>query len=161
MTNKPVETQILDEIERRLKQISKPKGFFSDEVRVVRASPRPFGGKDMPAISYWSAGDHLMESSGFIEAREMDVMIEFYDRLGEMPLSDKVNMLSSDIRIALHKDPTQPDRISTKLGGMVESVVFSSVMPSMGDDASSHCGSIITLVIRYRVDARYPFTLLR
>lgn len=161
MTNKPVETQILDEIDRRLRQISKANGFFSDEVRVVRASLEPFSGKDMPAICYWSQGDQLLESSGFIESREMQLNIDFYDRRGEMPLTDKVNLLSSDVRIALHRDPSHPGRISTKLGGIVESLAFTSVSPSMGDNSSVHCGSLITLAVKYRVDARYPFTLLR
>lgn len=160
MTNLPVETQILDEIERRLKQISKAKGFFTDEIRVVRASLQPFSGKDMPAINYWSSGDQLLESTGFVELRELELMVEFYDRHGEMPLNDKANLLSSDVKIALYRDPAHPERISTKLGGLVESVTVRSAIPAIGDERSAYCGSVITLTVRYRVDARYPFTLL-
>lgn len=158
--NMPVETQILDLIEARLKQISKAKGFFTDDVRVERASLTPFAGKDLPAINYWSTGDQLIEATGYVELRELEVLVEFYDRHRDMSLTDKANQLAADARVALSRDPGESDRISTKLGGQVESLVVRSAIPAVGEGQSPYCGSVLTLAIRYRVDARHPFTLI-
>lgn len=159
--NTPVETQILDLIEVRLKQIKKTNGFFSDDVRVERASLTPFPGQDLPKINYWSTGDQLIESTGYIELRELELLIEFYDRHRDMALNDKSNLLAADVRVALSRDPDQPERISPKLGGTVESLVVRSAIPAIGEGGSPYCGSVLTVGIRYRVDARNPFILLR
>lgn len=158
--NTPVETQILDLIEARLKQINTRNGFFTDDVRVERASLTPFAGKDLPAINYWSTGDQLIEATGYVELRELEVLVEFYDRHRDMSLTDKANQLAADARVALSRDPGEPDRISTKLGGKVESLVVRSAIPAVGEGQSPYCGSVLTLAIRYRVDARHPFTLI-
>lgn len=155
--NTPVETQILDLIEVRLKQISKANGFFTDDVVVKRASLTPFAGNDLPAINYWSTGDQLIEATGYVELRELEVLVEFYDRHREMSLTDKAHLLAADARVALTRDVGQPDRISPKLGGKVESLVVRSVIPAVGEGQSPYCGSVLTLAIRYRVDARNPF----
>lgn len=158
--NTPVETQILDLIATRLKQISKKNGFFTDDVRVERASLTPFAGKDLPAINYWSTGDQLIESTGYVELRELEVLVEFYDRHREMSLTDKANLLAADARVALSRDPGQPDRVSPKLGGAVESLVVRSAIPAVSEGQSPYCGSVLTLAIRYRVDAMRPFALI-
>lgn len=159
--NTPVETQILDLIETRLKQISKDNGFFTDDVRVVRASLTPFGGKDLPAINYWSTGDQLIEATGYVELRELELMVEFYDRHRDMTLTDKANQLAADARVALSREPGQPEKVSPKLGGTVESLAVRSAIPAIGEGQSPYCGSVLTVAIRYRVDARNPFILLR
>jgi len=158
--NTPVETQILDLIEARLKLINTRNGFFTDDVRVERASLTPFAGKDLPAINYWSAGDQLIEATGYVELRELEVLVEFYDRHRDMSLTDKANQLAADARVALSRDPGLPERISTKLGGKVESLVVRSAIPAVGEGQSPYCGSVLTLAVRYRVDARNPFLLV-
>lgn len=155
--NTPVETQILDLIETRLKQISTKNGLFTDDVRVERASLTPFAGKDLPAINYWSTGDQLIASTGYVELRELEVLVEFYDRHREMSLTDKANLLAADARVALSKDLGQPERVSPKLGGAVESLIVRSAIPAIGEGQSPYCGSVLTLAVRYRVDARNPF----
>lgn len=158
--NTPVETQILDLIEVRLKQIRKANGFFTDDVAVKRASLTPFAGKDLPAINYWSTGDQLIEATGYVELRELEVLIEFYDRHGEMSLTDKAHLLAADARVALSREPEKPEKVSPKLGGSVESLLIRSAIPAISEGGSPYCGSVLTLAVRYRVDARNPFALI-
>ncbi|WP_235199972.1 hypothetical protein [Pseudomonas monteilii] len=159
--NTPVETQILDLIEDRLKQISKANGFFTDDVRVERASLTPFAGKDLPAVNYWGTGDQLIESTGYVELRELEILVEIYDRHRDMSLTDKANQLAADVRVALSRDPTEPNKISPKLGRAVESLSVRTAIPAIAEGKSPYCGSVLTLAVRYRVDARNPFALIR
>ena len=159
--NTPAETQILDLIEVRLKQISKANGFFTDDVRVERASLTPFAGKELPAINYWGTGDQLIEGTGYVELRELEILVEIYDRHREMSLTDKANQLAADVRVALSRDPAQPNKVSPKLGGVVESLVVRSAIPAVAEGQSPYCGSVLTIAVKYRVDARNPFALLR
>lgn len=158
--NIPATTQILNEIERRLAGISEANGYFTNDITIARASLKPFNLADLPAINYWNVADLLIEAHGTKERRQLEILIEFYDRENDMPLVDKSALMASDLSIALNRNPDQPDRISPKLGGLAFSVSMESITPAIGEGQAPYCGTVITLQVQYRVDWLYPFTLL-
>lgn len=156
----PAQTQILDEIRERLKNISKANGFSVDLRKLDRARLTPFQTGEMPCINYWPQGDNLVERLPGKHLRELSLVIEFYDNSGRSdPLTDKSALLAQDAYQALWRDPSAPrieDRPSPNLGGLVDELVLESIQPAIGEGQSPFCGAVMSISVRYRID---PHTL--
>ena len=161
--HKPAQTQILDAIHAHLLNITAENGYSATLRKIVRAGLKPFKSADMPSINYWPGGDVLLEELPGKQLRELEINIEFYDRHGEQPLTDRALELASDAHLALWRSINAPkveDQPESRLGGIVDSFTFQSVQPAIGEGQSPFCGAVISLTVRYRVSADNPFQLV-
>ena len=161
----PIQTQLLDEIGRRLKIINTANGYFSDVHinDVHRAKLTPFKGDDLPAINYWSS-DTITERKGHgYSYMSFSVEIEMHTKTNDRPFTDVTGELSADITIALYRDDALPkvsDQPSFKLGDMVDGLNIDTIAPQIGEGQSPYCGVLVSISITYRVKAHDPFTII-
>jgi len=162
MSNIPAQTQIVNEIELRLKNITKENGYFSTLAKIKRAHLQPFQSTDLPCINYWPNYDNLVQQLSGAELREFTVSVEFYDKNNERPLSDKAAELASDVKIALWRSKNEPktsDKPNQKLGNLVDSFAITSIEPVLGEGPSPFCGVVVTITIQYRTSDNNPFLI--
>ncbi|MEA1079527.1 hypothetical protein [Marinobacter qingdaonensis] len=156
----PATMQILDEIEARLKQITKANGYSVDLMKLERARLTPFQSGEMPCINYWPESDQLVETLPSKHLRELSLNVEFYDTSGRSAaLTDKAALLANDAYTALWRSPDLPlvsDRPDPNLGGIVDSLVLQSIQPAIGEGQNPFCGAVMSIAVRYRID---PHTL--
>ncbi|HCG7104100.1 TPA: hypothetical protein NJ322_005023 [Vibrio parahaemolyticus] len=153
--NKPAVTQILDLIHDRIINITKKNGYGFDLLVLKRSHLTPFKAGDLPAVNYWPGTDTYVTQASSTEVREVPIVIEAYDRHGDMSLADKAALLERDIHTALWRSPDAPrviDRPSPRLGGLVESFSIISSQPAIGEGQTPYCGAVIEIIVRYRVD---------
>jgi len=160
----PVVTQILDEIELRLGNISVANGYFLDIEKLERARLTPLKNSDMPAITFYSGVNELREFKYGLDFRSVNVVVECYTMTRDSNFNDLSQLLASDLEVALHRDtsaPTVTDDVSTALGGLVEQLIINSATPVMGENNKSpYCGAVLSLQVNYKVKKGDPYTLI-
>ena len=161
----PIQLQILDEIDSRLKGINTTNGYFSDMHigDVHRAKMTPFKGDDLPAINYWSGETRTEDKGHGFSYMAFDIEIEMHTKTNDRPFTDVTSELSADIIIALYRDDALPkvsDQPSYKLGDMVDGLNVDAISPQLGEGQSPYCGVLVSLSITYRVKAHDPFTII-
>lgn len=162
--NIPVQTQIMDLVEVRLKNIAETNGYFSTLEKIERARTTPFKNGDLPAINYYYTGDVLEKplNTGN-EERTLVLIVEYYDDTRDRIFLDLADELTSDIKISLERDPASPlvsDQVSNLLGKKVMKLEFDTITPAIGEGQSPYCGTIMLINITYRVNRNDPFALI-
>jgi hypothetical protein len=163
MANTPVQVQILDEVEARLRLIDQANGYLHTIVKTERARLTPWDGIDMPSLNFWMETDVRQEKNYGFEVRQMGVRVETRDKTRERPFVDVASEHLADIWTALQRDPSAPavtDPISMSLGGLVTHVNFESMIPAIGEGQNPYCGALIDLSVTYNIDPSEPFTLI-
>jgi len=160
----PVQTQILDVVGERLKNITEANGYFTTLQKIERANLEPFKNQDMPAINYHMADDNLVKPINTAQhERVISVLIEYYTLTRDRIFTDIANELYADIAIALERDVSAPlvaDQVSIRLGKIVARLEFETMTPAIGNGQSPYCGAIVLVRITYWVDRHDPFTLI-
>jgi hypothetical protein len=154
MAGLPVQLQILDGIDARLRVIKEAYGYSSTIKKIERARLKPFIQGDLPAINYWPGPDQLIQKSTGKETREMPVYIEYYRPTLDVPFTDMAYLLANDVSTSLYRDPSKPrvtDMASYGLGGLIDFMEVSSVTPVIGEDQSPWCGALIAVTLRYNI----------
>lgn len=160
----PVQTQIMNLVEPRLKNISIVNGYFSELAKIERARLQPFKNADLPAMNYYYTNDVLIKplNTGE-EERTVVLVIEYYDTTRDRTFLDVSDELSADIKIALERDilaPKVSDQVSHLLGKKVMKLEFDTITPAIGEGQNPYCGTIMLVNITYRVNRHDPFTLI-
>jgi len=160
----PIATQILDLVGSRLANIKIENGYFNTLIKLERARLQPFKNQDMPSINYYSTGDSLVKPlNTSVSERTVEVMVEFYTTTRDRVFTDLANELSTDVMIAIERDPVSPnvsDTLSPRLGFKVMRVEVPSITPVIGEGQKPYAGCVLNISITYRVDKNDPFVML-
>jgi len=159
----PLQTQILDIIGERLKNITIANGYFTDIIKVERARIEPFRNIDMPSANYYYT--NTSKSVGFyngVSEQNLNVIVEYYKLTRDSPFIDIAAQLSADLLIALNRDVTAPlvsDPVSPRLGQKVLRIEVESDTAMLGNDTTPYCGAVLNLSVYFNYDINDPFNL--
>ena len=155
--------QISNEIEKRLFNISKNNGYANDIRKIERASTGQLGGASLPAINFHPLADSIIERFNGGQVRELEILVEFYDKERDRAFTDRAFEAASDIQIALWRSTEEPnveDKPNANLGGLTEDLFIESMQPAIGEGQKPIFGCVLTLKIQYRVKNHSPFELI-
>jgi len=155
--------QILDAVEARLGLITAAHGYHTTMGRIRRSTLKPFIEEDLPAVNYWPGVDaQVLKGAGWVD-RELNVVLEYYDKTRDRPFADVALELAGDIAVAMVRSPLNPnvsDDPDLTLGGLVRSSQLLTITPQVGDGQSPWCGALVTYTFVYRTTASNPLTLI-
>ena len=161
--NTPVETQILDAAGERLATMLETHEYFYTAKKLTRGKLTPWKGAELPAINYWAGSTEFIERGAGFVRQQTEILIEYHKTTRENPFVDIAHKLGADILIAINRKPDAPlvsDTPSIALGGLVESLQQTSLLPIIGEGQSPFCGVLVAFSAVYKTKPHDPFTLI-
>lgn len=120
----PAATQILNEFQARLGNITIANGYSFDLKKISRSKVGAFQNGDLPEVDLWSEESEARETTYHVDAYRMPVYVLCVtNKTDKKNLNDIAIQLSSDILIAVNRATTSPlvsDNRSRDLGSIVE-----------------------------------------
>jgi len=148
----PAVTNILDEIQNRLENISEMNGYYTFVKSIKRSMMTPFTPYDLPAINLWATGVLNNQISYKIDERTINLFIEYHSKTREEPFIDVAEKLVSDVVTAINRSTTNPakdDTESFNLGGIVKSCLMNEYNYEIIEGQTPYCGVLISFSIVY------------
>ena len=148
----PAVTNILDEIENRLANISEMNGYYTSVMKIQRAMLKPFDAYDLPAINLWATGVSNNQIGYKVDERTIFTFIEYHSKTRERPFIDVSEELVSDVVTAINRSTTKPakdDTESYNLGGIVKSCIMNEYNYEISEGQTPYCGVLISFSIVY------------
>jgi len=160
----PAETQILNEIEKRLWNIDIAYGYQTKVQKIERSRLKPFENGDLPAISFWIVDEPESITEYGIETNTLNIVIGYFDKTRDEPLSDMATKLKTDINIAVNRATSAPkytDEMSVNLGDLIDSFVrLTSEYITGGTDKNPIGGVLCEYQAIYKVSIEDPYTII-
>ncbi len=155
----PAPTQILDEVELRLANITIANGYYTTVKKIQRARLIPFKGYDLPCINYWGTALENERNVYDDDNRELSLFVEYHDLTRDDPFIDVANKLAADVVVALNRSDSSPkvsDDPDYELGETVSDLVFNGYDYEIGEGQAPWCGALVRFTIKYTCD---PFVM--
>ena len=151
----PAPTQILDEVELRLGNITVANGYYTTVKKIDRARLTPFKGHDLPAINYWSTSLENERNAYDDDERSLNLFIEIHSLTRDHPFMDVADKLAADVVVSLNRADAVPkvsDDPSYDLGETVRDLIFKGYDYEVGEGQAPWCGALVRFTIVYRCD---------
>jgi len=150
-----IQVLILDAIEQRLTSIVESNGYNDSFLpsTIHRASLKPFKNGDLPAVNFWTGEDTLKDKEYGIDNRQLPVFIEAYTTTRDDNFINTAYTFAADIVQALFRSPAAPlmgDVPDASLGGIIDILEVSKIVPVANELDGAWCGVYIELNVLYK-----------
>ena len=157
----PINKEYLDEIDLRLKQITKENEYTDTIITVERAQLKPFKGYDLPAVNYWPTSVSNAVKDYDYDSREINLIVEAHTKTRDEPFTDVCDRLAADIITGLNratKAPKVSDEKSLDLGDLVEGFNNLGYDYQIGQGQDPFCGIIMTFSVKFSTSITNMFS---
>ena len=162
----PIQEQILDAIEDRLKLVTTSNEYsFSVLPTSIRRKDRTVWNldTDLPTINYWPGTDERLEGTAGWESRVLRAFVEIWSSDYDEDPPDLAFKLSSQVWVALLRTATNPkvsDDARPALNGLVTAMELSAIAYIPHEGERPLAGALMELAITYYLDPSDPFTII-
>lgn len=156
-------TQIRDEFDNRLNNISVTNGYSTDITKIEKARTNPFDNDDLPAINFWKIDDSAEDKKYTRQQRTLRVGIEYYTFSNEDNVDTISDNFMTDLIISLYRDPNAPLVTDNPVPMFADKQFIMTVdllRPIISQGSSPRLGVFAIISCTYAVNMLDPNTLL-
>jgi len=159
----PVWTKIRNEIESRLKNISKRNGYSTNISCIEKGKVDPFNDDDLPALNFWKTDDSPDSKTYTRQKRVLRMGFEFYTLSNDTDIDTISDGFMSDLFLSIYRSPDAPKVTDDPLPMFADKqfvVSFDLLRPIISQGAKPRVGVFAIISFTYTINNLDPNNLI-